>query len=44
MRNDNHIDADLFNLFLSSGVYLDYANKFLAPEQIDEVTIKDYLS
>jgi len=44
MRNDKHIDPDLFDLFLSSGVYLEYAKKFLLPSQIDEVNIKDYLS
>jgi HD-GYP domain-containing protein (c-di-GMP phosphodiesterase class II) len=44
MRNDRHIDAQLFDLFLSSGVYLQYAKKFLAPEQTDEVNIEDYLS
>ncbi|MCW8942984.1 MAG: hypothetical protein OQK93_07380, partial [Gammaproteobacteria bacterium] len=44
MRNDKHIDAELFDLFLSSGVYLEYARKFLSPEQIDEVNISDYLS
>ncbi|MFV9615900.1 MAG: HD domain-containing phosphohydrolase, partial [Gammaproteobacteria bacterium] len=43
MRNDKHIDPDLFNLFLTSGVYLQYAKKFLLPEQIDEVNIEDYL-
>jgi len=44
MRNDKHIDADLFDLFLSSGVYLKYGKQFLSPEQIDEVNITDYLS
>lgn len=44
MRKDNHIDSGLFDLFLSSGVYLEYAKKFLSPEQIDEVNIEDYLS
>ncbi len=44
MRNDKHIDADLFDLFLKSGVYLEYAKKFLSPEQIDDVNIEDYLS
>jgi len=43
MRNDKHIDPDLFNLFLTSGVYLEYAKKFLSAEQIDEVNIEDYL-
>jgi HD-GYP domain-containing protein (c-di-GMP phosphodiesterase class II) len=44
MRNDKHIDAELFELFLRSGVYLEYAKKFLAAEQIDEVNIEDYLA
>lgn len=44
MKMDQHIDADLFDLFLSSGVYLRYAEKFLAPEQIDHVDIEKYLS
>lgn len=44
MRNDNHIDQDLFELFLTSGIYLEYANKFLATEQIDKVNVDDYLS
>lgn len=43
-RNDKHIDADLFDLFLLSGVYVDYADKFLEPDQIDEVDITKYLS
>ncbi|MGD2054882.1 MAG: HD domain-containing phosphohydrolase, partial [Gammaproteobacteria bacterium] len=43
MRNDNHIDADLFKLFLTSGVYKKYAERFLDPEQIDDVDINDYL-
>ena len=43
MRKDQHIDADLFELFLSSGVYLAYAHKYLAPAQIDDVDIEPYL-
>ena len=30
-----HLDADVFNLFLRSGVYLEFARKHLHPEQID---------
>jgi HD-GYP domain-containing protein (c-di-GMP phosphodiesterase class II) len=44
MRNDRHIDPDLFELFLRSGVYLEYADKFLSKQQIDSVDIEDYLS
>lgn len=44
MKKDNHIDPDLFELFLSSGVHMEYAKKFLKPEQIDEVDISEYIS
>jgi HD-GYP domain-containing protein (c-di-GMP phosphodiesterase class II) len=43
MKKDQHIDPDLFDLFLQSGVYLAYANQFLAETQIDEVDITEYL-
>jgi len=44
MVKDQHIDADLFKLFLSSGVYKTYADQYLTPEQIDEVDIDEYLN
>jgi HD-GYP domain-containing protein (c-di-GMP phosphodiesterase class II) len=44
MRNDQHIDADLFELFLRSGIFRDYAEQFLDPGQIDAVDIRTYLS
>lgn len=44
MVKDNHIDKDLFELFLTSGKYREYAEKFLKPEQIDNVDISQYLS
>ena len=43
MRNDQHIDAELFELFLRSGVYKKYAETFLAAEQIDDVDIEAFL-
>ncbi|MBU2971148.1 HD domain-containing protein [Pseudoalteromonas sp. C2R02] len=43
MRQQKHIDSDLFELFLSSDVYLTYAQKFLKPEQIDDENIALYL-
>jgi HD-GYP domain-containing protein (c-di-GMP phosphodiesterase class II) len=42
-RDNQHIDADLFELFLRSGVYLRYAERFLKPEQIDPVDLSQYL-
>ena len=44
MKKDKHIDSDLFDLFLRSGVYKKYAERFLLPEQIDDVNIEQYLS
>ncbi len=43
MKKDAHIDPDLFELFLTSGVYKDYADRFLDPSQIDEVDISQYV-
>jgi len=40
MVKDEHIDGDIFELFLNSGVYMRYAKAHLKPEQIDEVDIK----
>lgn len=39
MKKDNHIDPDLFDVFLQEKVWLEYANNFLLPEQIDEVDL-----
>jgi len=43
MAREQHIDAELLALFLSSGVYLTYAHKYLHPEQLDEVDVPGYL-
>ncbi len=37
MKQDQHIDPDLFELFIREGIYRSYAETYLAPEQIDEV-------
>ena len=37
MKNDYHIDEDLFEIFVKSGVYKDYADKYIADTQIDKV-------
>lgn len=42
-RDRKHIDADLFALFLRSGIYLSYADLYLLPEQIDEVDVESFL-
>jgi len=43
MVHQNHIDRDVFELFLSSKVYMEYAQAHLKPEQIDEVDVKTLL-
>jgi hypothetical protein len=42
-KRDGHIDGDVFDLLLSSGVYLDYARRYMRPELIDAVEIAEYL-
>lgn len=44
MAKEGHIDKDIYNLFLRSGVYNNYAQLYLHPQQIDEVTIEDFLA
>ncbi len=44
MKKDRHICPDLFNLFLTSGLYLQYAKQHMQTEQIDEVDITEYVS
>ncbi|RII76767.1 HD domain-containing phosphohydrolase [Pseudomonas monteilii] len=44
MARDRHIDGQLLALFLSSGVYRQYAEQFLRAEQIDEVDVPYWLA
>ncbi len=37
MKQDNHIDPDLFRLFIQNEVYQQYADTYLSPEQIDPI-------
>ena len=39
MKNDAHIDTELFEVFVKEKIYLKYAKSFLDPEQIDEVEL-----
>jgi len=43
MRDTAHIDPEVFDLFLTSGVYRRYAERFMQPEQIDAVAIESYV-
>lgn len=42
-KQEGHIDGDIFDLFLTSGVYRSYAEIHLRPDQLDEVDISPYL-
>ncbi|MEG3641522.1 HD domain-containing phosphohydrolase [Magnetococcus sp. PR-3] len=37
MKKDQHVDAELFRIFIEKKVYLEYAELYLDPKQIDEV-------
>ena len=41
MKVDNHIDPDLFDVFMHDQVYLKYARQYLAPKQIDEIDLNN---
>ncbi len=43
MQQEQHIDHELFELFLRSGTYFEYAQRFMPAEQIDDVSIENYL-
>jgi HD-GYP domain-containing protein (c-di-GMP phosphodiesterase class II)/HAMP domain-containing protein len=44
MRDDQHIDADLFDVFLQKGVFRDYAKQYLSLSQMDVDDITPYLN
>ena len=44
MRDQNHIDPDLYQLFLQARVWYEYGNRFLKPEQLDVDSCEAYLS
>ena len=39
MKINNHVDPDIFDIFIREKVYLAYAKRFLEPEQIDDVDL-----
>lgn len=44
MKRDHHIDPDLFDLFLRSGVWEAYAKRYVDPAQLDEPDIAGALA
>lgn len=43
MKNTGHLDPDLYDLFIKSGVYLDYAKDYIDPAQIDDFNPEEFL-
>lgn len=41
MCEDNHIDPDLFQLFVDRNIFQAYADEYMNPEQIDKVTLEN---
>jgi len=37
MVKNNHLDPDIFKVFIEQEVYMEYANEYMEPGQIDEV-------
>ncbi|BCE01182.1 HD domain-containing phosphohydrolase [Marinicellulosiphila megalodicopiae] len=44
MVKHNQIDASIFSLFVTTGTYKQYAEKYLSPSQIDEVNTTEILN
>jgi HD-GYP domain-containing protein (c-di-GMP phosphodiesterase class II)/ABC-type amino acid transport substrate-binding protein len=44
MVEKGRIDRDVFELFLTSGAYREYAERFLKPEQLDEINLDSYVA
>ena len=43
MKNIGHSDPDLYRVFITHKVYLDYAEQYIEKEQIDEINPEEYL-
>jgi len=43
MKNDYHIDPDLFEIFVKEGIYKKYAGEYVDSVQIDRVQEDDFI-
>lgn len=43
MKNNGHIDPNLYEVFIRAGVYKDYAEQYIDKIQIDDFNSEDYL-
>jgi len=40
MKLEGHVDPDLFDVFIHKQIYLEYARKYLNPEQLDVIDVR----
>ena len=43
MKNNGHLDPDLYELFIKRGVYMDYAKEYIDKDQIDDINPEEFL-
>ena len=43
MKNSGHLAPDIYEVFIKSGVYMEYAKEYLDPSQIDEINPEEFL-
>jgi HD-GYP domain-containing protein (c-di-GMP phosphodiesterase class II) len=43
LKESDHIDPDLFDLFLTTGLYRRYGERYLKPEQMDDIDVAAYI-
>ena len=44
MKRERHLDPDLLDLFLTAGVWRDYARRYMKPDLVDEPDIAAVLA
>ncbi len=43
MKNTGHLDPDVYEVFIKSGVYMEYAKEYMEPNQLDEFNPEEFL-
>jgi len=43
MVKKEHLDKNIFEIFLKKGIYKEYAKKYLNKEQIDEINLDEFI-
>lgn len=44
MKRDNHLDPDLLDVFVRSGTYRKFGERYLPPELLDTVDVPGFLA